>query len=155
MACARHTLVSQCDFDTLASVYEASHGEISWENYYFNQGQPICYFFEAQAFQKGCTLTKHQCIKKISYALHTRDDYFKSFSYDNKIQRLLPELGIEDPVLVQSMYLFKQPFIGSEVLCHQDSSFIHAEPDTLIALWFAMEMQPPRMDAYRSKVEGI
>ena len=32
------------------------------------------------------------------------------------------------PLLLQSMYIFKQPRIGGEVVCHQDAAFLHTEP---------------------------
>jgi phytanoyl-CoA hydroxylase len=37
------------------------------------------------------------------------------------------------------MYIFKQPHIGGEVSCHQDSTFIYTEPFDLAGLWFALE----------------
>jgi phytanoyl-CoA hydroxylase len=37
------------------------------------------------------------------------------------------------------MYIFKQPNIGGEVSCHQDSTFLYTEPNSTIGLWFALE----------------
>ena len=37
------------------------------------------------------------------------------------------------------MYIFKQPRIGAEVICHQDAAFLHTEPQSVIGLWFALE----------------
>jgi phytanoyl-CoA hydroxylase len=48
-------------------------------------------------------------------------------------------VGLVDPLLVQSMYIFKQPGIGGEVNCHQDSTFLHTEPGSVIGFWFAIE----------------
>jgi phytanoyl-CoA hydroxylase len=42
-------------------------------------------------------------------------------------------------LLLQSMYIFKQPNIGSEVNCHQDSTFLYTEPIDIVGLWFALE----------------
>jgi phytanoyl-CoA hydroxylase len=44
-----------------------------------------------------------------------------------------------NPVLLQSMYIFKQPNIGGEVSCHQDSTFLYTEPVDIAGLWFALE----------------
>ena len=44
-----------------------------------------------------------------------------------------------DPLLIQSMYIFKQPRIGGEVVCHQDSTFLYTEPKSCVGLWFALE----------------
>ena len=43
------------------------------------------------------------------------------------------------PLLLQSMYIFKQPRIGGEVVCHQDAAFLHTEPISVLGLWFALE----------------
>ena len=40
---------------------------------------------------------------------------------------------------MQSMYIFKQPNIGGEVVCHQDSTFLYTEPDTVVGFWVALE----------------
>jgi len=37
------------------------------------------------------------------------------------------------------MYIFKQPNIGGEVTCHQDSTFLYTEPIDIVGLWFALE----------------
>jgi phytanoyl-CoA hydroxylase len=37
------------------------------------------------------------------------------------------------------MYIFKQPGIGGEVSCHQDSTFLYTTPMSVIGLWFAVE----------------
>ena len=37
------------------------------------------------------------------------------------------------------MYIFKQPIIGGEVTCHQDSTFLYTDPMSCIGFWFALE----------------
>jgi phytanoyl-CoA hydroxylase len=37
------------------------------------------------------------------------------------------------------MYIFKPPRIGGEVVCHQDSTYIHTEPESCVGFWFALE----------------
>ena len=37
------------------------------------------------------------------------------------------------------MYIFKQPKIGGEVTCHQDSTFLYTEPVNIAGLWLALE----------------
>jgi hypothetical protein len=51
------------------------------------------------------------------------DPVFDEFSRTNEIKQLVSDLGIENPLLLQSMYIFKQPRIGGEVTCHQDATF--------------------------------
>ena len=42
-------------------------------------------------------------------------------------------------IILQSMYIFKQPRIGGVVKAHQDSTFIHTAPDTTTGFWIALE----------------
>ncbi len=113
----------------------------SWENYYYKNNTKECYFFEKEAMLPDGSLDrdKTDAIQKISYALHSLDPIFNAFSYSSKIGSLVADLGLKKPAILQSMYLFKQPKIGSPVFCHQDSSFLYTEPDTLLGLWLAID----------------
>jgi phytanoyl-CoA hydroxylase len=48
-------------------------------------------------------------------------------------------VGFDDPAIIQSMYIFKPPRIGGEVVCHQDSTYIYTEPESCVGFWFALE----------------
>jgi phytanoyl-CoA hydroxylase len=48
-------------------------------------------------------------------------------------------VGVEDALVVQSMYIFKQPNIGGEVTCHQDSTYLYTRPMSVVGFWFAVE----------------
>ena len=48
-------------------------------------------------------------------------------------------LGLNAPLLLQSMVICKQPFIGGEVNSHQDSTFLYTVPESCIGLWLALE----------------
>ena len=37
------------------------------------------------------------------------------------------------------MYIFKQPGIGGEVICHCDHTFLWTEPQSVVGFWFAIE----------------
>src|SRR5207237_10401409 len=75
----------------------------------------------------------------LGHALHDLDPVFARCSRTPELQQLVAELGYAQPLLVQSMYIFKQPGIGGEVTCHQDSTFLYTEPPTVAGLWFALE----------------
>ena len=51
----------------------------------------------------------------------------------------MDKLGVQDPLLLQSMYIFKQAHIGGEVTCHQDSTFLRTEPLSCVGFWFALQ----------------
>ena len=64
---------------------------------------------------------------------------FAAFSRNPRLARLAADLGFAEPLLLQSMYIFKQPGIGGEVGCHQDATFLSTEPASVVGFWFALE----------------
>jgi len=49
------------------------------------------------------------------------------------------DIGMQDPRLLQSMYIFKQPRIGGEVGCHTDHTYLWTEPRSVVGFWFAID----------------
>jgi phytanoyl-CoA hydroxylase len=52
---------------------------------------------------------------------------------------LAQDIGLAEPQIWQSMYIFKQPGIGGEVGWHQDATFFDSTPVTVTTFWFALE----------------
>jgi phytanoyl-CoA hydroxylase len=80
-----------------------------------------------------------RAINKIGHALHDLDPAFARFSRTPALAALAVELGFVAPRLIQSMYIFKQPHIGGEVVCHQDATFLYTDPISVTGFWFALE----------------
>jgi len=131
------------DFDPSGSVSIFSTHEQSRlsDDYFLTSGDKIRFFFEEDAFRPDGTLkqSKERSINKIGHALHDLDPVFSEFSRTPDIVQLVADLGIERPLLLQGMYIFKQSRIGGEVTCHQDSTFLYTEPTDIAGLWFALE----------------
>jgi len=76
----------------------------------------------------------------VRVALHVLNDAFKNVTFSAKIKKLVNELGFKDPVIPQSMYIFKQPGIGGEVTPHIDGTFLLCDPPTSVfGLWFPVD----------------
>ena len=131
------------DFDPtgIVSIFSTREQTRTSDDYFLGSGDQIRFFFEEDAFNSDGTLrqSKEHSINKIGHALHDLDPVFGEFSRTKEIAQLVSDLGIANPLLLQSMYIFKQPRIGGEVTCHQDATFLYTEPLRLAGLWFALE----------------
>lgn len=98
-------------------------------------------FFEEEAFDEHGELAqpKELSINKIGHALHDLDPVFESFSYTPDLAGVADDIGLLNPLALQSMYICKQPRIGGEVGCHQDATFLYTDPITVTGFWFAIE----------------
>ena len=134
-------LIDQFDASELISIFTTHEQNRIADAYFLNSGDKIRFFFEENAFNPDGSLKqdKAHSINKIGHALHDLDPVFDRFSRTTKLKELVHDLGIHDPRLLQSMYIFKQPNIGGEVNCHQDSTFLYTDPIDMVGLWFSLE----------------
>ena len=134
-------LVHEFDPRGAISIFSTAAQNHLRDDYFLESGDRIRFFFEEDAFLPVGSLkqSKERSINKIGHALHEIDPVFSGFSRAAAIRQLIADLGIEKPLLLQSMYIFKQPRIGGEVTCHQDSTFLYTEPQDIVGLWFALE----------------
>jgi phytanoyl-CoA hydroxylase len=131
------------DFDPrgVAPIFSTHEQNRLANDYFLESAGKIHFFFEEDAFSPDGTLkqSKERSINKIGHALHDLDQVFNEFSRTPELRQLAADLGLVTPLLLQSMYIFKQPRIGGEVGCHQDSTFLYTEQQNIVGLWFALE----------------
>jgi phytanoyl-CoA hydroxylase len=112
---------------TLFSTRDQGHAR---DRYFLDSGGAVRFFFEEEA---------PDALNKIGHALHDLDPVFDRLSRQPKLAALAQALGLAEPLLLQSMYIFKQPGIGGEVGWHQDATYLHTTPVTVTGLWFALD----------------
>ncbi|KAJ8925090.1 hypothetical protein NQ315_001262 [Exocentrus adspersus] len=118
-----------------------SEGQQNKDKYFLDSGDKVSYFFEAEALGPNGELLvdKHLALNKIGHALHELDPVFRKYTLDERVKEAVFQLGFEEPIVPQSMYIFKNPGVGSEVTAHQDASYLYTEPLKLAGFWIAVD----------------
>lgn len=134
-------LIDAYDASNLKTFFSSKDQQHAKTLYFLDSGDQIHFFFEEGALDATGKLNhcKSLSINKIGHALHDLDPIFYDFSRSHKLATLVNELSMPDALLVQSMYLCKQPFIGGEVIPHQDSTYLFTDGEPVMGLWFALE----------------
>ena len=134
-------LIEEQDFNNQQSVFDTVSQSHNDDNYFLESGDKIRFFFEEKANldEENVKTNKQYIVNKIGHALHDLDEKFIKFSKNEDLDLIAKAIGFKNPLLLQSMYIFKQPKIGGEVVCHQDSTFLITEPESTVGFWFALE----------------
>lgn len=133
-------IVNEFDMEAV-SVFSTTDQTKTSDRYFIDSGDKVRCFFEQDAFDDKGVLQqpKEQAINKVGHALHDLDKDFQVISYKKELGEVAKAIGMIDPMMVQSQYIFKQPRIGGKVVAHQDSTFIYTDPPSCIGFWMALE----------------
>ena len=134
-------LVADFDPTQVRSVFSTTGQEQLDDSYFIESGDKIRFFLENDAFDEAGDLrqSKENSLNKMGHAMHDLDAVFDAFSRTPELAAVARSVGFDDPVILQSMYIFKPPRIGGEVVCHQDSTYLYTEPESCVGFWFALE----------------
>lgn len=134
-------MVEEFDPATRNAVFTTNEQVRSIDRYFLDSANEMRCFFEEEAFAPDGKLkqAKSLSINKIGHAMHDLDPVFDSFSRGPGLDAVARSLGLTEPKIWQSMYIFKQPGIGGEVGWHQDATFFDTTPTSVTTLWFALE----------------
>lgn len=134
-------LIDDFDPTSTRTVFSAKTQAHARDRYFLESGGAIRFFLEDDALDANGRLTvaKERALNKIGHALHDLDPVFADISRRPQIAALAAALGLEQALLLQSMYIFKQPYIGGEVGWHQDATFLYTRPVSVAGLWMALD----------------
>ena len=125
-----------------ATVFTADGGaRHAAERYFLTSGEAIRCFFEKDAFDAAGRLggEAHLSLNKLGHAMHDLDPVFDGFSRRPELAAVAEDIGMAEPRLLQSMYIFKHPRIGGEVVCHTDQTYLWTDPPSVVGFWFAID----------------
>ncbi|KAI7821431.1 hypothetical protein BX661DRAFT_156550 [Kickxella alabastrina] len=110
------------------------------DQYFFDSSDKTHYFLEEDAVANGqLVVDARRAINKIGHGLHIDDPAFNALTHSERVRHIARELGYEDPRVLQSMVICKQPKIGGAVPLHQDSTFLFTRPLSACGFWIALE----------------
>lgn len=89
---------------------------LNFNSYFLESADKIGYFFEKDALDENGELLVDSslALNKAGHALHRVHPTFEECTYDEKVANVCRALGLRNPVVVQSMYIYKNPGIGGE-----------------------------------------
>tara|TARA_B100000579_G_scaffold138854_1_gene112871 strand:+ start:5069 stop:5899 length:831 start_codon:yes stop_codon:yes gene_type:complete len=133
---SRMTTIIDAANDENSTVFSTTDQTHSQEDYFLTSGDKIRFFYEQQS--KDSTPSELS-LNKVGHALHDLDPVFSDFVRQEKVANLASDIGFVEALLLQSMYIFKPPQIGGEVVWHTDHPFLWTDPPSVIGFWVALE----------------
>lgn len=134
-------LVDEFDPSGVSTVFSTGDQSHARDEYFLTSGDQTRFFYEDGVLDNEGSLLvdKHQALNKIGHAMHDLDPVFSQFCRSAPFANAARAVGLADPVLLQSMVIFKNPEIGGEVTPHTDHTFLWTEPQSVIGLWLAID----------------
>jgi phytanoyl-CoA hydroxylase len=123
-------LIAGFDPEENRSVFSTHEQTRTSDQWFLTSGDKVRFFVEEE---------DHRVVNKIGHAMHDLDPVFDRFSRNPDLEAVANDVGLAEPLLLQSMYILKAPHVGGEVTLHTDHTFLWTEPQTATGFWFALE----------------
>ncbi|XP_051175530.1 uncharacterized protein LOC127290780 [Leptopilina boulardi] len=111
------------------------------DRYFLESANKMSYFFENEALENDGKLKVHPrvSLNKVGHALHWLNPKFRKYTFDERVKEVAFQLDLQEPAVCQSMYIYKNPGIGSKVIPHQDATYLLTDPVKVIGFWIALD----------------
>lgn len=111
------------------------------DRYFLDSGDKVRYFYEKGALdeQNNLTVPQEIALNKVGHALHTEVPAFAKLTFSERVKEACWQLQMKKPAIPQSMYIYKNPGVGGEVIPHQDGTFLFTEPASTVGFWIALD----------------
>lgn len=111
------------------------------DRYFIDSGDKVRYFYEKDALDEDNQLKVPQemALNKVGHALHTEIAAFRKISFSDRVKEACWQLNMKKPAIPQSMYIYKNPGVGGEVIPHQDGTFLFTDPASTVGFWIALD----------------
>ncbi|RLV60064.1 phytanoyl-CoA dioxygenase family protein [Parashewanella curva] len=123
---------------TFLTIKDKGHDD---NHFLLDSGDKISFFLEKTAKAEDVATKQgiFDNLNKVGHALHDLDPVFDNFSRKPELEQLVHILGNTNPILLQSMFIFKSAKVGGEVVPHQDGGFLFTEPESVTGFWVALQ----------------
>jgi phytanoyl-CoA hydroxylase len=109
-------------------------------DYFRESARAIGLFWEKETDPDRLTPDdRERCVSRLGHGLHVEDETFRRAARHPAVADALETLIGPGVNIVQTMIIYKQPHVGREMGFHQDASYLHSEPNTLISAWMALD----------------
>jgi phytanoyl-CoA hydroxylase len=138
---AARRIVGAFDAERHRTIFTTRNQDHAQDAYFLDSAEAVHCFLEEEAVDADGRLLRppELAVNKIGHAMHDLVPEFADFCRQPVIRDTLVSVGMNDPELWQTMYIFKQPGIGGEVRWHQDATYLNTEPPSVIGVWVAVE----------------
>lgn len=129
------------DADRHRSVFTTDDQDRGRDERFLRSAETVEFFLEQDALDAAGQLRRplEGAVNKLGHALHDHVPAIGALARHPDIRQALQALGQAQPQLWQSMVIFKQPGIGDAVRWHQDATYLHTQPASVIGTWIALE----------------
>jgi phytanoyl-CoA hydroxylase len=106
-------IIKSEDLSNVNSIFTTNDQTRKSDEYFLSSGREVRFFWEEKAWKDGkLILPPEVAINKVGHGLHDLIPEFENVSYDKNIALICKDLNFEKPLATQSMYIFKQAYVG-------------------------------------------